>query len=302
MRHIKITPYGNIGNQLFQYMLALAIKFRTEVPIIITGLNIPSFGIKSRQVVDQAFSVEIKGHTPPLESIVRLVKDVPHIDVNLKCLSTRMSFYSQHLPLYRRYLKSKKTVQTGYDENHLVINVRGAEISTGIHKNYIPVPLSFYEDLIIETGLKPVFVGQLGDDDYSNALKKKFPSALYPKFDSWEDDFNVIRTSVNIIPAVSTFSWLASWLSETAKNIYFPIMGLYHPVARPDIDMLPISDKRYSFFLSDLLEWGPPEKMLESLISDTIIFHKIDGNSLLDELPLTVSTEGFDIVGNQLAK
>lgn len=302
MRHIKITPYGNVGNQLFQYMLALAIKFRSGVPVLITGLNIPAFGIKSKQVSEQALSVEIKNHTPPLESIAKLVKDVPHIDINLKCLSTRMSFYSQHLTDYRQYLKPKSDVQAGYNEDYLVINVRGAEISTGIHKNYMPVPLCFYEKIIKETDLMPVFIGQLGDDEYSKSLKKRFPNALYPKFDSWEDDFNVIRTSVNIIPAVSTFSWLASWLSETAKNIHFPIMGLYHPLARPDIDMLPISDKRYSFYLTDLLEWGQPEKTISSLIFDTINFQKIDGNDLLDEFPLTVSTEGIDIIGLQLAK
>ncbi|MBA8783669.1 MULTISPECIES: hypothetical protein [Aeromonas] len=162
--------------------------------------------------------------------------------------------------------------------------------------------MSFYEKIINETGLKPVFVGQLGDDEYSIALKNKFPDALYPKFDSWEDDFNVIRTSINIIPAISTFSWLASWLSETAKKIYFPIMGLYHPIARPDIDMLPISDDRYDFYLTNILEWGEPKKTIKSLISDTIPFRKIDGNGLLDELPLTVSTEGSDIIGLQLSK
>lgn len=301
MRHIKITPYGNVGNQLFQYMLALAIKFRTGVPVIITGLNIPSFGIHSKKVRDEGFCVEIKNHVPPLESIVSLVKNVLNIDVNIKCLSTRMSFYSKHLPEYRRYLKLRDSLFDGYDSTHLVINVRGAEISTGVHRNYIPVPLSFYERIINETNLKPVFVGQLGDDEYSIALKSKFPDALYPKFDSWEDDFNVVRNSVNIIPAISTFSWLASWLSETAKNIYFPIMGLYHPLARPDIDMLPIDDSRYHFYLSNIHEWGIPEETIKKLIHDAEVFEQLDGTALIDKLPLTVNTEGLDIDAPRIA-
>lgn len=301
MRHIKITPYGDVGNQLFQYMLALAIKFRAGVPIQITGLNIPSFGIHSQKVRDESFSITVKSHNPPLDALVQLVKNVPNVDIELKCLSTRMVYYSDYLPEFRRYLKLKNMYQTGYDENHLVINVRGAEISKGVHKNYLPIPLNFYHKIINQTGLKPVFIGQLGDDQYSTNLKKQFPDALYPKFMCWEDDFNAIRTSVNIIPAVSTFSWLASWLSETTKNIYFPIMGLYHPLARPDIDMLPVDDNRYHFFLSDLLVWKDPRDTIEQLITHEVKFEKLTGTDLIDRLPLTIGTEGLNIDGIRLS-
>lgn len=206
-----------------------------------------------------------------------------------------MIYYSRHLDEYRRFLKLNVRAQCGYDENYLVINVRGAEISKGIHRNYMPLPLSFYEEVILETKLKPVFVGQLGDDLYSKSLMEKFPDALYPKFDSWEDDFSVINSSVNIVPAISTFSWLATWLSSTAKNIYFPIMGLYHPLARPDIDMLPVEDNRYHFYLSNILEWGQPDETVVSLINEKIFFEKLEGSSLISRLPLTTSTEGLDL-------
>lgn len=301
MRHVKITPYGNVGNQLFQYMLALAIKFRSNAPVHISGLEIPEFGIKNKGVNEQLLCIDIKSHVLPLDDIVNFIKNVQNIDVNLKCLSTRMSYYAQHLPEFRRYLKPKGDVQVGYGDDYLVINVRGAEISTGVHKNYLPVPIDFYAEMIKTTKLQPVFVGQLGDDLYSNSLRKKFPAALFPKFNTWADDFNVIRTSVNVIPAVSTFSWLASWLSETAKNIYFPVLGLYHPMARPDVDMLPVDDERYHFYLSDLLTWGAPDETVSSLINDNIKFSLLEGNELIDMLPLTVTTEGADIIGHRLA-
>ncbi|EPJ9768030.1 hypothetical protein P5767_004831 [Citrobacter freundii] len=145
-------------------------------------------------------------------------------------------------------------------------------------------------------------MGQLDNDKYSEKLKEKFPNALYPKFNTWEDDFNVIRTSVNIIPAVSTFSWLASWLSETAKNIYFPIMGLYHPLARPDVDMLPIDDERYHFYLSDLLTWGKPEETIDALIYEQVNFDILEGADLIGKLPSTVTTEGESLVGFRLVR
>jgi len=212
-----------------------------------------------------------------------------------------MAYYSEYLPEFRRFLKFHNNYQRGYDKHHIVINVRGAEISKGVHKNYLPIPLNFYHKIINETGLKPVFIGQLGDDKYSDSLKKEFPDALYPKFTCWEDDFNAIRTSVNIIPAVSTFSWLACWLSETAENIYFPIMGLYHPLARPDIDMLPIDDDRYHFYLSDILAWGEPEDTIEQLVNNDFKFEKLVGTLLINNLPLSTGTEGLDIDGIKLS-
>lgn len=302
MRQVKITPYGNIGNQLFQYMFALAIKFRSNAPVIISGLDIQEFGIKNNNTNDQSLNLDIKSHIVPLDNLVKFIEKTENIDINLKCLSTRMSYYSKHHQEYKKLLKPKNKVQSGYDEKHLLINVRGAEIATGIHKNYLPIPLSFYERIIKETQLKPVFIGQLYNDEYSTSLKEKFPNALFPQFKSWEDDFNILRTSINIIPAISTFSWLASWLSETAKNIYFPIMGLYHPLARPDIDMLPLGDERYHFYLSELLNWGVPEDTIHSLISDHFDFKSLDGNDLVEKLPLTVSTEGLNIIGHKLAK
>ena len=50
------------------------------------------------------------------------------------------------------------------------------------------------------------------------------------------------------MPSVSTFSWLAAWLSE-ARRIVLPVSGLFHPVQSPDIDLLPLADPRYSFVL-----------------------------------------------------
>ncbi|HCP1642368.1 TPA: hypothetical protein OCY45_003321, partial [Escherichia coli] len=283
-------------NQLFQYMLALAIKFRSGVPIVITGLDIPSFGInKVKDNREETFGIEIKSHIVPLNTLSNLVKETRHIEIKLSFLSSRMAYYTPHIAAYKKLIKLKGKHQNGYDEKHIVINVRGGEILTGAHKNYMPIPIFWYEYIIRKTGLKPVFIGQLGDDKYSNQLKKQFPDALYPKFESWEDDFNVINTSVNIIPAVSTFSWLASWLSETAKNIYFPVMGLYHPLARPDIDMLPFDDMRYHFTLFDIKTWHDVDETIEMLISSDIAFEELSGCDLIEKFPLHLATEGLEV-------
>ena len=79
-------------------------------------------------------------------------------------------------------------------------------------------------------------------------------------------------------------------------------MGLYHPLARPDVDMLPIDDDRYHFYLSDLLTWGNPEETINSLINKQVDFDILEGNDLIEKLPSTVTTEGENIVGFRLAK
>ena len=51
--------------------------------------------------------------------------------------------------------------------------------------------------------------------------------------------------------SVSTFAWLAAWLSK-AVQIHLPVCGLFNPMQVPDVDLLPITDPRYTFHLFPL--------------------------------------------------
>jgi hypothetical protein len=61
-------------------------------------------------------------------------------------------------------------------------------------------------------------------------------------------DFACIRASHNIVPAISTFSWLAAWLSDAAR-VFMPVLGLFHPLQAPATHLLPLDDARFTFFL-----------------------------------------------------
>ena len=61
-------------------------------------------------------------------------------------------------------------------------------------------------------------------------------------------DFERIRRSVNVMPSVSTFGWLAAWLSE-ARHIFLPVLGLLHPLQARSVNLLPLGDSRVRFFL-----------------------------------------------------
>jgi hypothetical protein len=106
----------------------------------------------------------------------------------------------------------------------------------------------FYEKIIDESGLEPVFMGQLEQGDYIDALRLAFKGATFlPQSIEPMQDFQTIRGAEHIVCSISSFSWLASWLSEAAQTIHLPIAGLFNPANRETM-LLPINDPRYSFY------------------------------------------------------
>jgi hypothetical protein len=106
------------------------------------------------------------------------------------------------------------------------------------------LPLAFYHRLVRETGLRPVFVGQVQDNWYTRALREQFPGARYLSGGVVED-FQTMRGARNVVVAVSSFSWLAAWLSDRAQAIHLPAAGLFNPAQRDDIDLLRPGDPRW---------------------------------------------------------
>ena len=93
-------------------------------------------------------------------------------------------------------------------------------------------------------------------------MRKRFPNAPFISSRGPLEDFAAIRNARNIVISVSTFSWLAAWLSE-AEQIFVPMLGFLNPNhfhANKIIDLLPTDDARYRFFLFPL-HFGLPELM-----------------------------------------
>jgi hypothetical protein len=134
-----------------------------------------------------------------------------------------------------------------YHRGCIVCPVRGAEILSAIHPGYTLLPISFYKHIFFSTGLKPFFIGQIGDDDYSKALLRSFPDAIFLPNRGALEDFQTIRKADAIVVSVSTFSWLAAWLSN-AETIFLPHYGLFNRRQFPKHDLLPLGDKRYEFY------------------------------------------------------
>ena len=56
-----------------------------------------------------------------------------------------------------------------------------------------------------------------------------------------------LRNAAHVVLSVSSYAWLATWLSEKAKTIHLPVAGLFSPLNRETF-LLPIGDPRYEFY------------------------------------------------------
>ncbi|WP_237954172.1 hypothetical protein [Acetobacter senegalensis] len=149
--------------------------------------------------------------------------------------------YQGHFPFL------EGSCECGGDDD-IVINIRGGEILRAIHPHYTLLPIDFYEYIVNKTGKRPIFYGQLDASPYLDELKLRFPDALFVPSRGVAKDFDFIRRSQYIVPALSTFSWMAAWLSK-AKRIFFPVAGVFSPMQHPSSMLLPLNDLRYEFYL-----------------------------------------------------
>jgi hypothetical protein len=166
--------------------------------------------------------------------------------VNLRGWFQRMEYFPT-LETCRGLFPSRSPAKKVYGSNFVVCPVRGAEILKGIHPDYVVVPIAFYQKMFDQIGKQPVFIGQIEENKYCDCLRKAFPDACFEPSHDRIADFETIRTSDTLILPVSTFAWLAAWLSNASK-IVLPVLGLYNHWQQPNIDLLPLVDYRYEFY------------------------------------------------------
>jgi SAM-dependent methyltransferase len=264
-RVILLHHRGNLANRMFQYIAALTLARRIRNCSIV-NVSLPEWGIEiPDECKDDRFFETIDLETwdpfrPNLFEICEQANRSRSIKIILADHLQRMEFL-EHPEFYRSIFKNESTMLPGIEPHDLLINIRTGDILQGEHAHYPILPISFYRDIISRTGLNPVFVGQLDESEYVRALRESFPNARFISRGPIED-FELIRSAKHIVLAVSTFSWLAAWLSQ-AETIFLPIAGFYNPAQHREIDLLPTDDLRYRFFLFPLYYGIPEKKMME---------------------------------------
>lgn len=263
-RVIALRHRGNVANKMIQYMGALAMSRRIDECSVV-GVSIPEWGIEipddtqSQIFLDNIDLWTWDAFRPHVGEICRLANRSESVRIMMADHLQRMEFLDPPQAYHSLFPYSSPERKIG--EGDLLINIRTAEILQGI-AHYPLLPIDFYEDVVASTGLNPVFVGQLGDSEYVRQLRSRFPKAVFYDSQGARADFDLIRSAKNIVVAVSTFSWLAAWLSQ-AQTIFLPLSGFYNPAHHREVDLLPIDDPRYRYFLFPLNYGIPEEQSLE---------------------------------------
>ncbi len=248
---VHVNPMGGFANRMMQAMVAMTIA--SHVPgCVVSNLDLPEWGLRCpampasgsrrRVLVDERFDLA--------REVGRLRSgEVERLEIQV--YGQRLEYF---LPahLYRQVFPPAampgEDEAPGYGAGQLVCSIRGGEVLDGRHPGYVLLPVEFYAELAARTGLSLVFLGQLASNAYVDALRARFPDALFLDSRGPMADFASLRRSRNIVPSVSTFAWLAAWLSE-ADQVFLPVDGMLHPVMGPHANLLPLDDPRYRFFL-----------------------------------------------------
>ncbi len=260
-RVIVIRHRGNLANKTLQYMGALTLANRIK-DCTIVNVSIPEWGIEiPDDTQNELFFDNVDLWTwdpfrPHVEELCAMANESQSIRIMMGDHLLRMEFLMQP-QFYNHIFPKGPLLSHEVTEKDLVINIRTAEILDGV-SHYPLIPIAFYEDVVARMGLNPVFVGQLNQSEYVQQLRQRFPEGRFIGSQGARADFDLIRSAKNIVVAVSTFSWLAAWLSE-AKTIIVPLSGFYNPAHHREVDLLPVDDIRYRFFLFPL-NYGLPEK------------------------------------------
>jgi hypothetical protein len=248
---VHVNPMGGFANRMIQAMVAMTIA--SQVPgCVLSNIMIPEWGLHAPAVP----AGEARRHVLADERF-----DLAHWVAQLASGAVErleVQVYGQRLEyflppaLYRQAFPAAampgEDEAPGFEPGQLVCSIRGGEVLDGRHPGYVLLPVEFYADLVAATGLAPVFLGQLDPNGYTAALRARFPGALFVDSRGPMVDFAQLFRSRNIVPSVSTFAWLAAWLSN-ADQVFLPVDGMLHPVMGPHANLLPLDDPRYRFFL-----------------------------------------------------
>lgn len=270
---IQVGRHWGLGNRMFRYAYARGLQ--ALVPgAEVTGYDLPMFGLHADEAPLEGRVLHIaQGHRHSMQAVASLLNRGVYDHVQLDGFFQRLEFYPDREGFRRLFPPPLSGDLPCLGAAHVVINVRGAEVLGAAHPDYGPVPVCYFERVAERTGLTPVIMGQLGDDFYSDEIRRRFQGCTFLPSPSPAADFQVLSRAVNAIIGVSTFSWLACWMSDVAQVIHMPLKGLFNPLQRPDVDLVPFGDRRYCFHAFPVERWTASEAQRQGLLSSEGDFH-----------------------------
>jgi hypothetical protein len=247
MTIINILPHGRLGNQMMQLMFATAVRRFARTPVSIEGYHLPEWGLsKPASLAAEGSSVALAFSGTRSDVIAALIDRYRPRKIDVSYIILRASNLlpqAEYMDLFP--LPDHEGDPIGPDE--LLIHIRLGDVrAPTTHDDMGPLPISYYSYLIATTGLRPVFVGEIDDSPYCQALRNAFPEARFISGGSAREDFQTLRRARHVALSVGTFSWVAAYLS-LARSIHVPLCGIYDFSLRPEYDLLPTGESRFVF-------------------------------------------------------
>lgn len=251
-----------------QYLVAMRLRQLVGGDLAITGYNMPEWGLVAPMQSPEGRTLpDLSGNLFDLRQVAAWLKSGKLERIGL----SGFGFRREHFPACgeaRSLFVSSVAPRESLDDDELLINVRAEDIlGRGIHPDYGLLPIEFYRTVVQRTGLKPVFQGQIEDGPYMDGLVKAFPEARVLPSQGAVADFQIIRQAKSIVLSLSSFTWIAAWLSQ-AREIHVPVYGFLNPRQRPDIDLLPVGDERYRFYAFPVRRWNGSLSQQNELLRD----------------------------------
>jgi len=257
-KFIVVQSRGRFANQVIQAMAAQQIKEDLELSKLYLP-KIPSWGIA------KSSNYEFREYQLRIEIKTRLSKTIRVGGAGGEWRQSlqQSEFHRVHLVGSGQYFRNfdrqrrfaQELLQRKLFDNccvrdtqlirklkdfHLV-HIRQGDIfknATLSRPDYYPLPVSFYEDLALKSPKPLAFIGEVdANPDYVSMLRARCKSSFIVPPGCIHRDFNLLREAEIMSTAISTFSWLAGWLSDNAFEINLPIAGFLNQKIRPDIDL-----------------------------------------------------------------
>jgi hypothetical protein len=263
---VVLGKHLNFGNNVIRTMSSVFLAAVLGAKKL-EGVRLPALGIATSidEPLDELFLIK-EGHVFPMEQILCALTNLSLRGVINNGFNQRLEYFSGQRDFWRAQFDRLAVVLPPISRSEVVVHIRAADILKPLHSSYYPLPLDFYDVIFEELGMTPVFIGQLSDDHpYLESLQSRYLSGQFIQSTPM-GDFELLRRSHTKILSISSFSWLAGWLGGDDSRVVMPVGGLFNPVLRPDINLLPMDDERFQLRGFSPMEREQTEKSLDHFL------------------------------------
>jgi hypothetical protein len=258
MREIVIVPAGRLANRMIQRIAAETIsKSNKEASVCHPGF--PEWQIS------KTTSFETKRRTVLIKNKFGLVENISgnpdrYVSQRKKDLILTGNFLntnilSPSIEFARSYFSNQvncnccPAVSNNIQKNFNIVHLRLGDIWNAGSKtsiSYFPLSLEYYKQIFEASGRPFAIIMKCDSEDqykYAEEISKIANGSIILPEGCVIRDFQTMRYASTLSLATSTFSWLASWLSESINEVFIPNAGLFSNSARPDINLINYTQK-----------------------------------------------------------